>query len=465
MSGYDSAMHTGHKIGGIVLAVSLVLCMFVFEIFTQRDFEAANTQASSTMTFLQSITQRYDLFAESSTIKSYRNILEKNRLLQNYIAPEMIVDDKALARIAYEQYMTGILVLDEDGSLVAKSSPEAGQLLEMLCAKPGLRDIAQHPQKSYLGTLYYQGKRYGVAVSARTDAKGYLASFKEYDTESYANLALGDLLDGYNFPLEGAAVIVQGDRVIFQSRSYPESLASAGGETLMQQLKNNQAAVDNLQELETTQGSWYGRTAYYKNYKFHLFFPKKAVYENRFETMLAAIAVISLLILILALLMSIWQQKKARQMMEEAYLTDSKVHDAKEQDTMRVLLVEDNKLSMEIAEFILQGQGLHVLRAFNGEEAVNIFKASQEGDIALIFMDLHMPVLDGFEATRQIRRMERPDREVPVIALTSANIASVEDEMADAGLDGYISKPLNVAKMQEAIEKYAALKAQDVHEG
>lgn len=465
MSGYDSAMHAGHKIGGIVLAVSLVLCMFVFEIFTQRDFEAANTQASSTMTFLQSITQRYDLFAESSTIKSYRNILEKNRLLQNYIAPEMIVDDKALARIAYEQYMTGILVLDEDGSLVAKSSPEAGQLLEMLCAKPGLRDIAQHPQKSYLGTLYYQGKRYGVAVSARTDAKGYLASFKEYDTESYANLALGDLLDGYNFPLEGAAVIVQGDRVIFQSRSYPESLASAGGETLMQQLRNNQAAVDNLQELETAQGSWYGRTAYYKNYKFHLFFPKKAVYENRFETMLAAIAVISLLILILALLMSIWQQKKARQMMEEAYLADSKVHDAKEQDSMCVLLVEDNKLSMEIAEFILQGQGLHVLRAFNGEEAVNIFKASQEGDIALIFMDLHMPVLDGFEATRQIRRMERPDSDVPVIALTSANIASVEDEMADAGLDGYISKPLNVAKMQEAIEKYAALKAQDAHEG
>ena len=101
MSGYDSAMHTGHKIGAIVLAVSVILCVVVFEIFTQRDFDAANTQASSTMTFLQSITQRYDLFAESSNIKSYRNILEKNRLLQNYIAPDMIVDDKALARIAY----------------------------------------------------------------------------------------------------------------------------------------------------------------------------------------------------------------------------------------------------------------------------------------------------------------------------------------------------------------------------
>ena len=462
MSGYDSAMHTGHKIGAIVLAVSVILCVVVFEIFTQRDFDAANTQASSTMTFLQSITQRYDLFAESSNIKSYRNILEKNRLLQNYIAPDMIVDDKALARIAYEQYMTGILVLDEDGSIVAKSSPEAGQLLEMLWAKPGLKDIAQYPQKSYLGTLYYQGKRYGVAVSARTDAKGYLASFKEYNTESYANLALGDLLDGYNFPLEGAAVIVQGGRVIFQSRSYPESLTSAGGETLLQQLKNNQAAVDTMQELETTQGSWYGRTAYYKNYKFHLFFPKKAVYENRFETMLAAIAVISLLILILALLMSIWQQKKARQMMEEAYLAD-KPHDDKKQELVRVLLVEDNKLSMEIAEFILQGQGLHVLRAFNGEEAVNIFKASRAGDIALIFMDLHMPVLDGFEATRQIRHMERPDSDVPVIALTAANIASVKDKMTEAGLDGYISKPLNVAKMQEAIEKYAGIKAQSAH--
>ena len=113
-----------------------------------------------------------------------------------------------------------------------------------------------------------------------------------------------------------------------------------------------------------------------------------------------------------------------------------------------LILAEDNDINLEIAQFILNGAGAKVIVATNGEEAVNAFEASKPGEIAAILMDLMMPVMDGYEATKRIRNMERDDaREIPIVAMT-AN-AFVEDRIATkkAGMNAHIAKPLDANKV------------------
>ncbi len=113
-----------------------------------------------------------------------------------------------------------------------------------------------------------------------------------------------------------------------------------------------------------------------------------------------------------------------------------------------LILAEDNDINLEIAQFILNGAGAKVIVANNGEEAVNAFEASKPGEIAAILMDLMMPVMDGYEATKHIRNMERDDaKEIPIIAMT-AN-AFVEDRIATkkAGMNAHIAKPLDASKV------------------
>ncbi len=113
-------------------------------------------------------------------------------------------------------------------------------------------------------------------------------------------------------------------------------------------------------------------------------------------------------------------------------------------DEKTILIVEDNDLNLEIAEFILHETGAETIAAHNGEEAVRVFSESEPGSISAILMDLMMPVMDGYEATKIIRSMERPDsKTIPIIAMT-AN-AFVEDRIAtkEAGMNEHISKPLD----------------------
>ena len=121
---------------------------------------------------------------------------------------------------------------------------------------------------------------------------------------------------------------------------------------------------------------------------------------------------------------------------------------------LRVLLVEDNDLNMEIARFILEDQGMIVEGAVNGQEAVELFERSEPGYYSVILMDIMMPVLNGLDATRKIRTLKRTDAEtIPVIAM-SANVFS--DDMIRsrlAGMNAHLAKPLDRKKIVETIQK------------
>ena len=121
---------------------------------------------------------------------------------------------------------------------------------------------------------------------------------------------------------------------------------------------------------------------------------------------------------------------------------------------LHVLLAEDNELNMEIAEFVLQNEGTVVTKAWNGQEAVDIFRKSSPGEFDVILMDIMMPVMNGYEAAKMIRSLDREDAKViPIIAMT-AN-AFTEDKMRakEAGMDEHIAKPVDGKLLVKAINE------------
>ena len=121
---------------------------------------------------------------------------------------------------------------------------------------------------------------------------------------------------------------------------------------------------------------------------------------------------------------------------------------------LHVLLTEDNELNMEIAEFVLQNEGAVVTKAWNGQKAVDIFRKNRPGEFDAILMDIMMPVMNGYEAAKMIRSLDREDAKViPIIAMT-AN-AFTEDKMRakEAGMDEHIAKPVDGKLLVKAINE------------
>lgn len=126
---------------------------------------------------------------------------------------------------------------------------------------------------------------------------------------------------------------------------------------------------------------------------------------------------------------------------------------------VKVLLVEDNELNMEIAEFILEEAGMNVITARNGKEGVDIFTESIPGTFDIILMDIMMPVMDGLTASRTIRKMSRIDaKEIPIFAMTANAFLEDKERSKEAGINEHLSKPLDERKIIKMIKKYMSHK-------
>ena len=121
------------------------------------------------------------------------------------------------------------------------------------------------------------------------------------------------------------------------------------------------------------------------------------------------------------------------------------VSDGKSIKGMHILLAEDNELNMEIAEFVLQNEGAVVTKAWNGQEAVERFKKSEPGEFDAILMDIMMPVMNGYEAAKTIRSMDRKDaKAIPIIAMTANAFTEDRIRAKEAGMDQHIAKPIDI---------------------
>lgn len=137
---------------------------------------------------------------------------------------------------------------------------------------------------------------------------------------------------------------------------------------------------------------------------------------------------------------------------DSAYTNQTEQEEKHDFTGKRVLVVEDNELNMEITKIILEEQGIEVCEAFNGKEAVDRIKEAPAGFFDLVLMDIMMPVMDGLEATRIIRSMDREDSSDIVIYAMSAN--TFDDDVRRSlacGMNGHLSKPINLAKLKEVL--------------
>jgi len=118
----------------------------------------------------------------------------------------------------------------------------------------------------------------------------------------------------------------------------------------------------------------------------------------------------------------------------------------------RILVVDDDELNRRLMRVILTQEGHRVEVAANGLEAL---EAVKQNKFDMVFMDLHMPEMDGMESSRQIRAWEQGDSHTFIVALTASYLPEIGQALFDAGMDNYISKPFEVAQVQRLL-KYSS---------
>lgn len=119
--------------------------------------------------------------------------------------------------------------------------------------------------------------------------------------------------------------------------------------------------------------------------------------------------------------------------------------------TKRILVVEDNEINLEILIDMLECMGYRAEGAEHGKEALDKIQKSQNEPFDAVLMDIHMPVMDGFEATKAIRQLLPPLGQIPVIALTGESLAEERRYAKEIGLNGFITKPATMEQIGEAL--------------
>lgn len=139
---------------------------------------------------------------------------------------------------------------------------------------------------------------------------------------------------------------------------------------------------------------------------------------------------------------------------EELLVDDGDVTDTEYLRGKKFLLAEDNDINAEIVEEIMSAYGATVHRAQNGKDSVEMFEQSPVGYYDAVFMDVHMPIMDGYEATRTIRALDRGDSTLPIVAMTADVFSDNIDSCKGCGMDACITKPLDVGECMRVLKKY-----------
>ncbi len=134
---------------------------------------------------------------------------------------------------------------------------------------------------------------------------------------------------------------------------------------------------------------------------------------------------------------------------------ETEVAPTKDLQGRKVLAAEDNALNAEILQFMLEDAGMEVVIVENGRRAIEAFENSEEGSFDCILMDVMMPEMNGYEAAKAIRGLERKDaRVIPIIALTANAYMEDRQKALDAGMNEHVAKPIDIGKLQQVLQKY-----------
>lgn len=119
---------------------------------------------------------------------------------------------------------------------------------------------------------------------------------------------------------------------------------------------------------------------------------------------------------------------------------------------LHVLAVDDYLINLELTKEMLEMMGCEVDTAENGQEALELY---HQNKYDLIFLDVQMPGLDGLQVTREIRKNEKEEKHVPIVALTANALQGDEEKCLEAGMNGYLSKPIKIKDLEEILTKFS----------
>ena len=300
----------------LIVLGSLIFCGAFF-LVTFREEKNITAEAEQMLTYLQTTCGKYDDYELGNTTKDLQAVLNKANSLRRYNDTEGLTDEDNLLKYARYQYLTGIVVLDENCRVACSVDQSGGSfrsLLRVILLEKNVRDILQEPRKTYAEQVQVGDRYYDYAIVARTDQKGVIICYTDI-TESLGDrytLSLASLLMDDTFRHDAVAVVTDGQRV---EGTNAEEMQ---GTTMMdwpvkdvsaQDDEQNASRGENLVRLRVAGDTWYGMYRQYRSHYLYVFYPAKAVFGNR----AAYMSYVLIGYFLLAILGMLWFQRRRRE--------------------------------------------------------------------------------------------------------------------------------------------------------
>ena len=290
----------------------LVFCLILsgiltFLILTASDNKKLNSTLDETFDFVKTRIERYEIYNKNDQVKSLVRLMDKTTELSRSIAQEGDFSVQMLNDYASEQRLTGIIVLDENQNVIEQTTTDgdAMPMWQKLIESNYVRDIVDHPEKTYTTRLRNEGKLYDFAAVPRQDATGILIAYaqKEEVSEINGDITMASLFSDFPFEMNGCVAICDNGKIVSTNT---QKLSSHSVEALKNLYKNEfQADENGIVCLHSKDGTWYGRKEKIKDYDAFIFFPKHQVYITR--------NIICVIYVLLALLLfSIYRVSRSR---------------------------------------------------------------------------------------------------------------------------------------------------------
>ena len=264
----------------LLVFILIFFGILTFLLLTARDNNRLNSTLDETFDFVKNRIESYEIYNTNDQVKSLIRLLDKTTELSRVIEQEGNLSTEMLDEYAREQRLTGILVLDQKTEQSAKNG-DTMLLWQKLIKSDYVRDIAEHPEKTYTTRLRNKGKIYDFAAVARRDAAGILITYaqKEEVNELNGDLTMASLFSDFPFEMNGSVVICDDDKVVSTNR---QELTARSIEEAKSQYKNKFKADENgIVHLRSEAGNWSGRREKIKDYDAYIFFPESQVYITR----------------------------------------------------------------------------------------------------------------------------------------------------------------------------------------
>ena len=271
--------------------------ILIFSLLTASDNKKLNRTLNETFDFVKTRIESYEIYNTNDQVKSLVRLMDKTTELSRVIAQEGNFRAEMLDKYAKEQRLTGILVLDKKLKVIEQTTRDgdAMPLWQKLIESDYVRDIVEHPEKTYTTRLRNEGKLYDFVAVARQDASGILIAYKQKEevNEINGDLTMASLFSNFPFEMNGCVAICDEDKIVSTNKQNLVSSSVEGAKSLYE--NEFKSGGNGIVHLRSKNGNWYGRQEKIKDYNAYVFFPKHQVYITR-NTICVIYALLALLI-------------------------------------------------------------------------------------------------------------------------------------------------------------------------